>query len=71
MTHLAAALFFIMIFIGAGIALQLMVWEYWQEIAAALRFQPPVRKAEPARFTVTLRQPAAAAYAPVRGGAAF
>lgn len=71
MTHLATALFFIMIFIGTGVALQLMVKEYWQEIMAALRLEVPVRRIEPARFTVTLRPRHAAAFAPRRRGAAF
>ena len=63
MNHLASALFFIMIFIGAGVGLQLMVREYWDEIMAALRFQVPVRRIEPARFTVTFPHRPGVAYA--------
>lgn len=55
MTHLVIASFFVMIVLGAGVALQLMVKDYWLEIMAALRIEAPVRKIEPARFTVTLR----------------
>jgi hypothetical protein len=55
-THIAITLFFSLIFIGAGIAAQMMVKEYWEEIVAALRGQPPVRKTAPApRFKVKLR----------------
>lgn len=71
MTHLATVLFFIMVFIGAGVALQLMVREYWQEIMAALRLEMPVRQIEPSRFTVTVRPQLASAFARRRRGAAF
>jgi len=69
--HLATALFFILIFIGAGVGLQLMVREYWEEILAALRLDMPVRKVDPARFTVTFRPRLASAYGRQRRGAAF
>ena len=55
MTHLATALFFSLVFIGAGIAAQLLVKEYWEEIVAALRGRPQVRKPAVSRFKVKLR----------------
>jgi hypothetical protein len=55
-THLAIALFFSMIFIGIGIAGQLLVREYWQEILAALHGRDPVRPpAIDPRFRVQVR----------------
>jgi hypothetical protein len=55
-SHIAAALFFSLLFIAAGIAGQLMVREYWEEILAALRGHAPVRKPAPAPLmTVTIR----------------
>jgi len=54
MTHLAVTLFFMGVFAGAGLALQLMVRGSWREIARGLRAQRP----NP-RFTVTLRPVAA------------
>ena len=56
MTHLAIALFFSLIFIGVGIAGQLLVKEYWQEILAALQGRTPVaRPVTDARFRVQVR----------------
>ena len=56
MSHIAAALFFSLLFIAAGLAGQLMVREYWEEIMAALRGNAPVRNAAPAPLmTVTIR----------------
>lgn len=56
MTHLLTALFFSLLFIGVGIAGQAMLRDYWQEIVAALKGEPPVRRPAPApRLTVTLR----------------
>ncbi len=67
MAQTLMGLFFSLIFIGAGIAAQMMVREYGVEIVAALRGETPVRRLPGARFTVTLRRasgmprPAAAA----------
>ena len=56
MTHLAIALFFSMIFIGVGIAAQLLLKEYWSEIVAALHGPDPVRQpAIDPRFKVQVR----------------
>ena len=57
MTHIAIALFFSLVFIGAGIAAQAIIRAYWIEIRAALRGEMAVRRAEPAysRITVTVR----------------
>ncbi len=56
MTHFATILFFSMIFIGVGIAAQMMVSQYWVEIVAALRGQQPVGRVVPASpFRVELR----------------
>ncbi len=65
MTHLAATLFFITIFVGAGLALQLMVRASWWQIARGLKAQRPCP-----RFTVTLRPLATSALAPGRPAAA-
>lgn len=43
MTHIAAALFFALVLIGAASIIHMMVREYWQEILAALRGDMPVR----------------------------
>ena len=71
MNHLATALFFITIFIGAGVGLHLMVRKYWEEMLAALRVQAPVRRVDPARCTVTYLPGLASAYVRQRRGAAF
>ena len=65
MTHLAVTLFFMTIFAGAGMALQLMVRGSWREIERGFRAQRPCP-----RFTVTLRPLAKAALAPQRRAAA-
>ena len=56
MAHLAVALFFGLVFVGAGVAAQMLVREFRREIMAALLRQPPVRQAEPEpRIRVTVR----------------
>lgn len=56
MTHIAISLFFILLFIGVGIAAQMMVSAYWSEIMTALRGDLPTRRPHTAeKFTVTLR----------------
>ena len=56
MTHLAIALFFSMIFIGVGLAAQLLIKEYRHEILAALHGGDPVRQpAIDPRFRVQVR----------------
>ena len=56
MAHLAAILFFGLIFTGAGVAAQMLVASYRREILAALKGAPPVRRAVPApRIRVTVR----------------
>ena len=65
MTHLAVTLFFMTIFAGAGLALQLMVRGSWWQIVRGLKVQRPCP-----RFTVTLRPLAACALAPQRSAAA-
>lgn len=65
MTHLAVTLFFMTIFAGAGLALQLIVRGSWREIARGLKAQRPCP-----RFTVTLRPLATSALAPGRPAAA-
>lgn len=71
MSHLIIALFFITIFIGVGVAAQLMVKEYWDEIVNALLGKQPARKPIPSRFTVTVRPRPAFAQAMRPRGAAF
>ncbi len=44
MTHIAAALFFGLVLIGAVALIHLTVREYWQDILAALRGDVPVRR---------------------------
>ncbi len=56
MTHFAIILFFSMIFIGVGLAAQMMVREYWAEIFAALHGQQPLGRIVPlSPFKVVLR----------------
>ncbi len=44
MTHIAAALFFALVLVGAAALIQLTVREYWQDILAALRGEVPMRR---------------------------
>jgi hypothetical protein len=68
--HLAIALFFSLLFVGVGIAAQLMAKTHRDEILAALRGEMPLRKPAPApRFTVTLRSRPALAPASRRAAA--
>jgi hypothetical protein len=46
-THIAAALFFGAVLLGALALLHLLVRDYWQEIGAALRGDMPVRESRP------------------------
>ncbi|HEY0625918.1 MAG TPA: hypothetical protein VGD10_04215 [Allosphingosinicella sp.] len=56
MSHLAIILFFGLVFVGAGMAAQLLVRDYRREIAAALLGRKPVRRPAPQReFKVTVR----------------
>ena len=43
MDHIAAALFFTILFLGTGTALHMLVRDYWSEITAALRGEHHVR----------------------------
>jgi hypothetical protein len=55
-THIAITLFFGIIFIAIGVCAQMMVKEYWEEIAAALGGRQPVRRVPAGpRFKVRLR----------------
>ncbi len=44
MTHIAAALFFGLVLIGAVALIHLTVREYWQDILAALKGEVPMRR---------------------------
>ena len=56
MAHLAVAMFFGLVFVGAGVAVQMLVREFRREIVAAFLRQPPVRQAKPEpRIRVTVR----------------
>jgi hypothetical protein len=45
-THIAAALFFGLVLLGAVAIIHLTVRDYWQEILAALRGEVPMRRTE-------------------------
>ena len=58
MTHIASALFFALVLVGAVAIIRFTLREYWQDIIAALRGDVPVRTvARPwtARVRVTTR----------------
>ncbi len=44
MTHIAAALFFALVLVGAAAIMQMTVREYWEEILAALKGEMPARR---------------------------
>ena len=46
MTHIAAALFFALVLVGAGVIIHLTVRDYWQDILSALRGEVPMRHRE-------------------------
>ena len=62
-THIAAALFFALVLLGAAAVIHFTVREYWQDILAALRGEVPIRHANrpwAGRVRVTGRPRAAA-----------
>ena len=49
MTHLAAALFFVLALLGAAVVLHMTVRQYWTEIMLALRGELGLELSVPAR----------------------
>ena len=70
MAHLAAILFFGTIFLSAGVAAQMLLREYRQEVMAGLKGGPPVRRAAPGpRIRVTVRACPPRPYVPLAAAA--